>query len=65
MDPVLSSLVQIKCELKKKVASVPDMDRWRVKYLARLLSDRGEAHYGGDEEEVERLSVLIDSLCLN
>ena len=28
-------------------------------------SDRGEDHYRGDEEEVERLSVLIDGLCVN
>ena len=61
-DPVIASLAQLKFELQKKVASV---DRWRVKYLTRLLSDRGEAHYRGDEEEVERLSVLIDSLCVN
>ena len=60
MDPVLASLPQLKCELQRKLASVPDMDRWRVKYLTRLLSDRGEAHYRGDEEEVERLSVCLD-----
>ena len=65
MDPVLASLPKLKCELQKRVASVPDVDRWRVKYLTRLLSDRGEDHYRGDEEEVERLSVLIDGLCVN
>ena len=65
MEPTLCSLGKLKGELRRKIAIVPDMDRWRVQYLASLLSDRGEAHYRGDEWEVERLSVLIDSLCVN
>ena len=33
--------------------------------MVRLLIERGEAHYRSDEEEVLRLSSLIDSLCCN
>ena len=62
MEPTLCSLGGLKKELRRNIAIVPDMDRWRVQYLSSLLSDRGEAHYTGNEWEVEKLSVLIDNL---
>ena len=40
-------------------------DSWRVRYLANLLEQRQHFHYQATEEEVERLSELIDSLCIN
>ena len=52
-------------ELQSRVASVPDLDWWRLDYLARLLKQRGEASFIADDAEVRRLSTLIDSLCIN
>ena len=64
LDPVWSSLGKVKVQLLKNVASVPDTDRWRLKYLSRLLTERGEAFYRANDEEVVQLSSLIDSLCV-
>ena len=38
-------------------------DRWRIRYLARLLEEREEAYYIGEDHE--QLTGLIDSLCMN
>ena len=56
LDPVMSSQGAIKQKLHQNVASVPDMDRWRLDYLAKLLCERGEAHYRAEDTEVARLS---------
>ena len=56
---------QVREQLAKLVTTVPEEDKWRMMYLARLLSERGEAYYRSEEEEVIRLSGLVDSLCLN
>ena len=64
LEPVLTSQRGIKEKLHQNVASVPDIDRWRLDYLAKLLCERGEAHYRSEDEEVARLSMLIDSLCI-
>ena len=60
LDPVWSSLGKVKVQLLKNVASVPDTNRWRLKYLSRLLTERGEAFYRANDEEVVQLSSLID-----
>ena len=65
LDPACSSLGNIKEKLLGKVVSVPEMDRWRLPYLGRLLIERGEAHYRAEDEEVGRLTSLIDSLSVN
>ena len=52
-------------KLEKQVNNVPEEDLWRMKYLGRLLSEKGEAYYNSEEEEVLRLSGLINSLCIN
>ena len=52
-------------KLEKQVNNVPEEDLWRMKYMGRLLSERGEAYYKSEEEEVLRLSGLINSLCVN
>ena len=65
MDPLHSCLGKLKMELQSRVASVPDLDRWRLDYLARLLQQRGEASFIADDAEARRLSTLIDSLCIN
>ena len=65
MDPLHSCLGKLKAVLQSRVASVPELDRWRLDYLARLLKQRGEASFMADDGEVRRLSTLIDSLCIN
>ena len=56
------SLDKVRAELGRKMAApVPDSDVWRLGYLAKLLQERGEAHYGGSETNL--LTSLIDSLC--
>ena len=44
---------------------VPDMDKWRVPYLKRLLAERLQAYYTADTLAEEKLTVLINSLVLN
>ena len=56
---------QVQEQLAKKAAAVPAADTWRLSYLDRMLQERGEAYYKSQEEEVNRLSGLIDSLCIN
>ena len=57
---------RIKQELvKTEIVAVPPQDQWRVGYLARLLEERQLLHYGGNQEGEERVSGLIDSLCVN
>ena len=61
LDPLCSSAGQYKTVMTSRLASVPEMDRWRTRYLAKLLEQRGEAYYRG--EDYEPLTALIDSLC--
>ena len=63
LEPLSCSSGKIKAVLGSKLAMAPDMDKWRIKYLAKLLEERGQAHYEGDD--VVDLTVLIDSLCTN
>ena len=65
LHPVLSSIVKIKQNLLEKVAPVPETDQWRLGFLSKLLSQRGEAYYRADDDEVARVTSLIDSLCVN
>ena len=66
LDPWIFGSDRIKKELsEKEVVSVPAEDRWRVKYLDKLLKQRQLVHYSGDEELTNQLSQLIDSLCVN
>ena len=65
VDPLHGSMSQLKTKLYMKRASPSDLDRWRVEYLGKLLAERGEAFYRADESVVQRLSSLIDSLCVN
>ena len=64
LEPVVSSQGIIRKKIHQNVASVPDIDRWRLDYLAKLLRERGVAHYRSENEEVARLSILIGSLCI-
>ena len=63
LEPLRSSSVKMKAVLGSKLAVVPDREKWRISYLAKLLEERGQNHYEGGD--VEQLTVLIDSLCTN
>ena len=67
LDPWVDSSTTFKRALREKEDNllVPATDEWRVSYLALLLEQRQAAHYEAMEEEEERLSSLIDSLCIN
>ena len=55
----------VKVKLMESAARVPEVDRWRMDYLARLLTERGEASFRVEDSVVRRLTALIDSLCVN
>ena len=44
---------------------VPDMDRWRIPYLQRLLSEKQDHYYSGDVLNEKHTASLIDSLVVN
>ena len=51
--------------LKMEKVAIPEADCWRIRYLAELLEQRQESFYQANEEGLQRLSLLIDSLCIN
>ena len=58
------------CEVKDALAldemvEVPALDKWRIPYLCKLLSDRSQAYFEGRDEDVKTLSMYIDSLTIN
>jgi hypothetical protein len=61
LNPTVATSQAIKQRLIRKILSVPERDKWRLGYLARMLEERGEAFYAGKETEL--ISILIDSLC--
>ena len=66
LDPWECSSVELKMMLhENEQVPVPGQDRWRLQYLATLLAQRQELHYLGAVEEEEKLTLLIDSLCIN
>ena len=67
LDPWEETPAAIKKVLAEKEENLatPIVDGWRVPYLTLLLEQRQTAHYGCMEEEEERLTGLIDSLCIN
>ena len=52
---------QVRKVLEEKVVKVPDRDKWRIGFLGRLLTERGDSFCR--EEEVQAITELIDSLC--
>ena len=66
LDTWVFSSTRIKEELlSKETVTVPPQDQWRIMYLGKLLEERQKLHYSGDKEGEERVSGLIDSLCIN
>ena len=54
---------KVKKVMHERRAAVPEADRWRLGYLARLLEERGEQYYQG--ADTDNLTNLIESLCVN
>ena len=65
LSPRLQTPSKIKQALASVKEDVPAGNHWRPGYLALLLEQRQEAHYGGYQEEEDRLNELIESLCIN
>ena len=65
LDPWTESPARVKKVLAEIRDDVPTGDEWRLPYLGKLLEQKQRAHYGGFTAETERLSGLIDSLCMN
>ena len=59
--------LKIREKLKEKDPVVPAEDGWRVPYLGKLLEERDMLLYQGlaDDDGVESVQSLIDSLCTN
>ena len=56
---------EVKKVLSGKKTEISEFDAWRIPYLGLLLDRRQAAHYGGYEEEENKLSEMINSLCIN
>ena len=66
LDPWVAGPGQLRAALLAAgTVAVPQVDRWRVPYLWRLLAERLQAHYTADTTTEERLTVLINSLVVN
>ena len=63
LDPITTLSSRIKSVLCGNLVETPARDRWRIGYLCKLLQEREQAYYSG--EDYEHLTVLIDSLCTN
>jgi hypothetical protein len=51
--------------VRAETAPVPPADAWRVPFLRRLLQERLQNHYNGNNKEEERVKSLINSLVRN
>ena len=61
LDPWTAPLGRLKAALAaQETVEVDAQDRWRISYLWSLLSQRGEAHYLAQDDQVERLTDLIN-----
>ena len=56
----------IKAKLKEaEIVYVEPQNRWRLRYLSSLLEQRQTWHYGGEQDQVDRVQQLVNSLCVN
>ena len=65
LDPISSFPWKVRLKLADSMSRVPEMDMWRLDYLAKLLIGRGEASYRVEDSVLLRLTTLIYSLCIN
>ena len=63
LDPRIESPENLRKKLLERKMAVPDEDKWRIPYLCRLLEERQQSHYLG--EDISRVTELIDALCIN
>ena len=65
LNPTVHSTREIKqAQSDAKVEpSIPD--QWRVRFLEKLLAERGELHYLGDDIRANNITLLINSICIN
>ena len=61
LDPSLVPQRTVKLKMIDKMPPIPERDRWRLGYLEKRLTARGDAYYAG--QDTEDLTSLIDSLC--
>ena len=63
LDPWSSSAVEVRRVLQEQ-ETVPSLqDMWRVSYLEKLLRNRGQLFYLG--ENTDHIRELIDAICVN
>ena len=63
MDPLLCGPRDIKNNIDQNRSAQAVFDTWRVKYLARLLFERGDTFYTGGDYSV--INELIEAMCTN
>ena len=62
-DPWCCSSQQVKIALGEVLVDMASSDQWRLPYLSKLLEERGELHYQG--EDTSHLTEPIDYFCIN
>ena len=65
-DPWTATKAQIQFGLEQELQiPVPARDQWRPGLIVKMLAEKSRAHFIADEEEMRRISALIDSLATN
>ena len=66
LNPWIYSSARLKMELiENEKVEVPNQDSWRVSYLCKLIEQKQNFHYLGEQSMVHQVSDLIDCLCIN
>ena len=66
LDPWTAGRNELRAALETaELSPVPPMDEWRMLALEKLLPERLVASYQADNEEVDRLQELINSIVIN
>jgi hypothetical protein len=66
LDPWVCSPSRVRTALLAAATKpVPEADRWRPPYLAKLLEHRQQLHYCGLDTQQQATQELIDTLCTN
>ena len=66
LDPWTAGRNKLRAALEAaELSPVPPMDTWRIPALEKLLAARLAANYRADQEEVDRLQELINSIVMN
>ena len=63
LDPWSCTSRQVRLAVENRLTIVPEQDSWRLPFLAKLLSLRGEQYY--QCFDTSRLTEQIESLCVN